>query len=109
MDEWVIFVPYGSRLGFHQNGVASTMANIDHKFPQCVCYGISRSALKGGMNAGGMPVQENIQPSITANGTGAVCYENIPNDNRCAVCEQPSGELHRTGCVQRYAAGVQEE
>lgn len=38
MDNWVVFVPYGSRLGFHENGVASTMANIDHKFPQCVCF-----------------------------------------------------------------------
>ena len=34
--------------------------------------------------------------------------ENIPNDNRSIMCEQPSGELHGTGCVQRYAAGVQE-
>ena len=40
-----------------------------------VCYGLSRSFLKGGMNAGGMPVEEQIQPSITAQGTGAVCYE----------------------------------
>ena len=39
-----------------------------------VCYGISRSCLKGGMNAGGMPVCENTQPAITANGAGAVCY-----------------------------------
>ena len=38
MDKCIIFIPYGSRLGFHQNGIASTMANIDYKFPQCVCY-----------------------------------------------------------------------
>lgn len=40
MDEngVIIFIPYGSRLGFHVGGPASTMANIDYKFPQCVCY-----------------------------------------------------------------------
>lgn len=38
MDKYIIFIPYGSRLGFHENSVASTMANIDYKFPQCVCY-----------------------------------------------------------------------
>ena len=42
-----------------------------------VCYGISRSMLKGGTNAGGMPVEKNIQPSMTANGCRAVCYESI--------------------------------
>ena len=40
-----------------------------------VCYGISRSMLKGGQNGGGIPIGENFQPSITANGCGAVCYE----------------------------------
>ena len=37
-NDVIVFVPYGSRLGFHLNGIASTMANIDYKFPQCVCY-----------------------------------------------------------------------
>lgn len=39
-NEPIIFIPYGSRLGFHVGGPASTMANIDYKFPQCVCYNI---------------------------------------------------------------------
>ncbi|MBQ6598938.1 MAG: DNA cytosine methyltransferase, partial [Lentisphaeria bacterium] len=30
-------IPYGMRLGAHQNGVASTITRIDAKFPQCVC------------------------------------------------------------------------
>ena len=38
MNDYVVFVPYGSRLGFHENEVAATMANIDYKFPQCVCF-----------------------------------------------------------------------
>ena len=38
MSDVIVFIPYGSRLGFHLNGIASTMANIDYKFPQCVCY-----------------------------------------------------------------------
>ena len=35
--------------------------------------------------------------------------ESIPNDNRSVMCEQPSRELHRAGCVQRYAPGDREE
>ena len=56
-----------------------------------VAYGVSRSMLKGGMNAGGMPVGENIQPTMTSNGCGAVCYaiENHPNDSR--VTMDPNG------------------
>jgi hypothetical protein len=42
-------------------------------------------------------------------GRGYVIYESISNENRSLMCEQPSGELHRTGCIQRYASGVQEE
>ena len=33
----VSLVPYGMRLGAHEDGVASTIARIDAKFPQCVC------------------------------------------------------------------------
>jgi hypothetical protein len=41
-----------------------------------ICYGISRSCLKGGNRSnGGMPVGENIMPTMTAQGTGAVCHE----------------------------------
>ena len=35
--------------------------------------------------------------------------ESISNDNRSIMCEQPSGELHGSGCVQRYAPSVQED
>ena len=30
--------------------------------------------------------------------------ESISNENRSLMCEQPSGELHGAGCVQRYAS-----
>ena len=30
--------------------------------------------------------------------------ESISNDNRSAVRKQPSGELHRSGRIQQYAA-----
>ena len=41
-----------------------------------LCYGISRSCLKGGAGSnGGMPVEENLQPGMVAQGTGAVCYD----------------------------------
>lgn len=42
-----------------------------------ICYGISRSLLKGGMNGGGIPLGVNIQPAMTANGTAAVCYSGV--------------------------------
>ena len=29
--------------------------------------------------------------------------EGFPNDHRSIMCEQPSGELHRTGCFQQHA------
>ena len=32
------FIPYGTRLGFHGDGVAATMMANDYKFFQCVCY-----------------------------------------------------------------------
>lgn len=53
-----------------------------------VCYGISRSAMKGGNRSnGGMPIEENIQPTLVAQGTGAVAYavENHPNDSRARI------------------------
>ena len=38
-----------------------------------------------------------------------VMYESLPKDNRSIMREQPSRQLHRAGCVQRYASGLQEE
>jgi len=42
-------------------------------------------------------------------GRGYMIYESIPKDNRSIMCEQSSRQLHRAGCVQRYATGLQEE
>lgn len=36
-DGCISLIPYGTRLGAHENGIASTIARIDAKFPQCVC------------------------------------------------------------------------
>lgn len=67
--------------------VMPTLLSDSHGTPHGVCYEMSRSMLKGCMNAGGMPVGEEVQPAITANGCGAVCYaiENHPNDSRVTV------------------------
>lgn len=35
--------------------------------------------------------------------------ESISEDNWSVMCEQPSWELYRSGCVQRYASSLQEE
>lgn len=67
-----------------------------HGHQSVVCYGISRSAMKGGANAGGMPIGNGIQPTITSNGAcGAVCYgiENHANDSRVTLQEPDGGNV----------------
>lgn len=71
--------------GFSEDGTMYTLNTIEQ---HSVCYGISRSALKGGNGSnGGMPIEENLQPSLVAQGTGAVVYavENHPNDSRVRI------------------------
>ena len=73
--------------GYSDDGTMYTLNTIEQ---HSVCYGISRSALKGGNGStGGMPVEENIQPTITANGCGAVVYpiEHHPMDSRVTMCD----------------------
>ena len=60
-----------------------------------VAYGVSRSMLKGGMNAGGMPVDENIQPTMTSNGCGAVCYYTRQSHSEFAECGVASALKNR--------------
>lgn len=58
--------------GFSDDGTMYTLNTIEQ---HSVCYGISRSALKGGEGAnGGMPIEENLMPGIVAQGTGGICY-----------------------------------
>lgn len=162
--------------GWCFDGVVYTLNTVDI---HGVCFGISRSCAKGGEGStGGMPIAENIMPTMTANGANAVVYalegngarpshmgngfndsgvmytlntieqhsicykqqiiidhsrrhdyqpleivptleahmgtgggnvplvlmrnetdESISNNNGSIMCEQPSGELHGTGCV----------
>jgi site-specific DNA-cytosine methylase len=46
----VSLIPYGMRLGAHEDGVASTIARIDAKFPQCVCREEEQQREKNGFN-----------------------------------------------------------
>ena len=79
--------------GWNDSGIAYTVNTVD---VHGICYGISRSMLKGGMNAGGMPVEEQIQPSITAQGAAAVCYKPEETAHRGGVatsmrhCHKPA-------------------
>lgn len=58
--------------GFSEDGSMYTLNTIEQ---HSVCYGISRSALKGGDGAnGGMPIEEDLMPGIVAQGTGGICY-----------------------------------
>lgn len=43
---------------------------------EVVCYGLSRSFVKGGSGStGGIPVEHNLQPTMTGNGCGGVAYD----------------------------------
>ena len=64
MDDVIIFIPYGSRLGAHVGGPASTMANIDYKFPQCVCFAWANSGKAG------LSDDENTSPTIKSSRNG---------------------------------------
>lgn len=75
MDDYVVFVPYGSRLGFHQNGVAATMANIDYKFPQCVCYAIEGNVVDRVSNKNGKGWCENVSPTLNTQDRHAICFQ----------------------------------
>ena len=71
--------------GFNEDGIMYTLNTIEQ---HSVCYGISRSCLKGGNGSnGGMPIGEDTMPSMVAQGTGAVCYaiENHPADSRVTI------------------------
>lgn len=71
--------------GYSDNGTMYTLNTIEQ---HSVCYGISRSCLKGGNGSdGGMPIGDDVQPTITENGCGAVAYaiENHPNDSRVRI------------------------
>ena len=71
--------------GYSEDGKMYTLNTIEQ---HSVCYGISRSCLKGGNGSdGGMPIGDDVQPTITANGCGAVAYaiENHPNDSRVRI------------------------
>lgn len=73
--------------GFSEDGTMYTLNTIEQ---HSVCYGISRSALKGGVGStGGMPIEEDLQPTITATGCGAVAYaiENHAMDCRVTLSD----------------------
>ena len=78
-DERVIsFIPYGSRLGFHEGGVVSTITHIDYKFPQCVCW------------------QQNQRNEVRLMGdkTGSICAQSgIHNQNYLIVLNDQGGAV----------------
>lgn len=81
----------------------------EHGHQSVVCYGISRSAMKGGTNAGGMPIGNDIQPTITSNGAcGAVCYgiESHANDSRVTQQEKDEPCQALTGKMGTLEGGV---
>lgn len=86
-------IPYGTRLGFHEDGVASTVARIDYKFPQCVCYENSEG---GGVLAMmereiSMMVTENKANTLTSTdykGAQVICHERFLYDRESSGRQQ---------------------
>lgn len=73
--------------GWSVDGTMYTLNTIEQ---HSVCYGISRACYCGGKGSnGGMPVGENVQPTITANGCGAIVYaiENHAMDSRVRLTD----------------------
>ena len=61
--------------------IAPTLIATDYKGGKAV--GIGRDVFNQGQNAKyGMSLSEDVQPTLTAKGPGAVCFENNPTDAR---------------------------
>lgn len=118
-DDVIVFIPYGSRLGFHVGGPASTMANIDYKFPQCVCYAIEGNVVDRVSAKNGKGWCENVSPTLNTQDRHAICFskhgegkpealetnniecyaiENHPQDSRVTMTED--------GIVQTLSARI---
>ena len=75
MDNVVVFVPYGSRLGFHEEGIAATMARMDYKFPQCVCYAIEGNVVDRVSSKNGKGWCEDVSPTLNTQDRHAICFQ----------------------------------
>jgi DNA (cytosine-5)-methyltransferase 1 len=89
------FTPYGTRLGAHQEGIASTLTVIDAKFAQCVCYGIPGNWIgrKPENDGNATTPMVDLSPCITGMDRPAVCYENHAQDSRIKDCGEISPTL----------------
>lgn len=76
-----------------------TLRATDYKGGKAV-YGIGRDVFNQGQNAKyGMSLSEDVQPTMTSRGPGAVCYENNPTDSRIKeTTVSPT-------CVARWGTG----
>lgn len=69
------------RVEVQETELAPTLIATDYKSGKAV--GIGRDAFNQGQNAKyGMSLSEDVQPTLTAKGPGAVCFENNPTDAR---------------------------
>ena len=96
------FTPYGTRLGAHQEGIASTLTVIDAKFAQCVCIQetASRENPKSGPQGKGWKYDTAFSLD-TSPVPQAVCYENHGQDSRVKECGAVSPTLSaRAGNTQ---------
>jgi DNA (cytosine-5)-methyltransferase 1 len=85
------FTPYGTRLGAHQEGIASTLTAIDAKFAQCVC--IQETASRENPKSGPQGKGWKYDTAFTLDTSPvpqAVCYENHGQDSRIKECGEVS-------------------
>ena len=74
------------RVEVHDTELSPSIVATDYKGGKAVtapAIGIGRDAFNQGKNAKyGMCLAENVQPTLTAKGPGAVCFEHNPTDSR---------------------------
>ena len=102
----ISLVPYGMRLGAHEDGVASTIARIDSKFPQYVClHGEPIVLDMQGGKTGCHFTEDGVCPTITR-GKGSVNDVHSILVPDCQVMSFEPGIAKREGNGSRFVDGV---
>ena len=83
----------------HETEISPTLTATDYKGGKAV-YGIGRDVFNASQNAKyGLGLGDDVQPTMTSRGPGAVCYENNPTDSRIKeTTVSPT-------CVARWGTG----
>ena len=101
------------RVEVHDTELSPSIVATDYKGGKAVtapAIGIGRDAIDHGENAQcGMNVSADVQPTLTAKGPGAVCYEHNPTDSRLKEAPVSPTVLGRWGTGGNQTPLVMEE